>query len=358
VVGDLSGTDAREITLNLATSLTSTGGDGQADSVVVNGTSGVDQVTVSRSGAVVVAAGLTAAVRITSAEVAHDRLTINALAGDDTVSAAPLPAGVVQLSLNGGLGVDVLTGSQGHDTVTGGDGDDRALLSGGNDVFVWNPGDDNDVVEGQSGLDTLQFNGANADEIFDVAANGARVRFTRSVANIVMDLNDVEKIDLHASGGADAVTINNLAGTDLTAIALHLEPFGSSSGDGQPDLVVVNGTNGSETVAIASTAGVASVTGLRARVDIYHAEAALDALHIYGQGGTDTLTAAALPAGVIGLTLDGGLGNDRLTGSAGDDVLRGGDGNDQLNGGPGTDTLDGGAGTDTGQNGEIVSNIP
>src|SRR5436309_14154010 len=40
-------------------------------------------------------------------------------------------------------------------------GNDLALLGAGDDVFVWNPGDGSDTVEGQDGLDSLQFNGAN-----------------------------------------------------------------------------------------------------------------------------------------------------------------------------------------------------
>ena len=34
--------------------------------------------------------------------------------------------------------------------------------------------------------------------------------FTRDVANIVMDLNDVETINVNALGGADSVTVNDL----------------------------------------------------------------------------------------------------------------------------------------------------
>jgi Ca2+-binding RTX toxin-like protein len=33
----------------------------------------------------------------------------------------------------------------------------------GDDTFVWNPGDGSDTIEGQSGQDTLLFNGANVD---------------------------------------------------------------------------------------------------------------------------------------------------------------------------------------------------
>ena len=56
----------------------------------------------------------------------------------------------------------------------------------------------------------------------DVSANGGRVRFTRDIANIVMDLNDVETIDAKALGGADTLTVNDLSGTDVTDVDADL----------------------------------------------------------------------------------------------------------------------------------------
>ena len=73
-------------------------------------------------------------------------------------------------------------------------------MGAGDDTFVWNPGDGSDTVEGQSGFDTMLFNGSNVSEQIDISANGQRVRFTRDVANIVMDLNGVEGIDFNALG--------------------------------------------------------------------------------------------------------------------------------------------------------------
>ena len=87
------------------------------------------------------------------------------------------------------------------------------MLGAGDDTFVWNPGDGSDIVEGQAGADTMQFNGANVAEKIDVSANGTRVRFTRDVGNIVMDLNEVETVNFAALGGADNITVNDLTGT-------------------------------------------------------------------------------------------------------------------------------------------------
>lgn len=60
-----------------------------------------------------------------------------------------------------------------------------------------------------------------------------------------------------------------------------------------------------------------------------------------GGSGNDRLT-----GGSLGDSLRGGSGNDRLWGGDGKDLLAGGDGSDQLDAGAGADTLDGGAGND------------
>ncbi len=147
-----------------------------------------------------------------------DRLTLNGLGGDDVINASSLEAGAVQLTMNGGLGNDILIGSEGDDLINGGDGNDTALMGAGDDTFVWNPGDDNDTVEGQAGLDTLQFNGANVAENITLSANGGRALFTRDIANVTMDLNDVETVNFTALGGADTITINDMSGTDVTRV--------------------------------------------------------------------------------------------------------------------------------------------
>ena len=94
----------------------------------------------------------------------------------------------------------------------GGAGNDTLLGSPGDDTFVWNPGDGSDTVDGQAGCDTLVFNGSDVAENFDISANGNRVRLTRDVGGVTMDLGGVEKIDLNALGGADTVTVNDLTG--------------------------------------------------------------------------------------------------------------------------------------------------
>ena len=179
--------------------------------------------------------------------------------------------------------------------MSGGTGNDVALLGAGDDTFVWNPGDGSDTIEGQAGNDSLIFNGANVNERFDLSANGSRVRLTRDVANITMDLNGLEQINLNSLGGTDNITLGDLTGTGMTQINLDLaSPPGSGAGDGQPDTVVVNATNGNDAVTVASDASGVAILGLPASVHINGAEAANDRLVINALVGDDAVDASAL----------------------------------------------------------------
>ena len=143
----------------------------------------------------------------------------------------------------------MVLGGDGNDSVVGGRGDDVALLGADNNTFSWNPGDGSDTVEGQDGADTLQFNGANINEKFDLSANGSRLRFTRDIANIVMDVNGVESVQLLVRGGADLITIDDLTGTNVTNVNVEL-----GVADGAVDRVIVNGTIGDDNISVVGEA--------------------------------------------------------------------------------------------------------
>jgi Ca2+-binding RTX toxin-like protein len=427
-VNDLAGTAAKVVTVDLAGQLGGSTGDAQADTVTVNGTAGNDAFTFGGSAtAGVTVSGLAAKVTITGGETANDRLVVNGLAGTDAFEGAGVPGGVLGVIMDGGAdedtvqvnggngaetftvtangtlarfdrldpnpfafdiaaenlivkgnggddsffatgnlaalthitmdggpgndtingsnGADMLIGGPGNDVVDGQQGADTALLGDGADTFQWDPGDGNDTVEGQGGADTLRFNASNAGEQMDVSANGARARVTRNIGTVVMDLDGVETLAFTMLGSADVVTVNNLAGTAVTSVDVNVAGvFGGTAGDGQPDTVIVYGTDGDDAITVAPSAAGVTVSGLAATVTVVNSEAAHDRLAIYPLGGADTVDASGLPAGVIHLTVDGWDGNDTLTGSAGDDTLLGGEGDDTLTGGPGDDLLDGGPG--------------
>lgn len=355
-VGDLSGSAVKDVVVDLASSAGGKSGDGQVDRVEVAATNGVDAITVSGSKGSVVVQGLAATTTLQVAEAA-DQLVIAAGAGDDVVNAGALSTGI-SLTLVGGLGNDVITGSGGNDLVLGGDGNDTAFLGAGNDRFVWSPGDDNDVVEGQAGFDTLELNGANIGESIEISANGARARLFRDIAGATIDMDGVERIEVDTFGGADRVTVGNLAGTAVREVAVDLAgPLGG--GDAQADTVLVNGTAGNDSITVTGSGGSALVQGLVASTSVQNAEA-IDRLVIAGGSGNDTIDATAY-AGNMGVTLMGELGNDVLRGGAGDDLVIGGAGTDTAllgagndrylwNAGDGqdsTESVDGGAGFDT-----------
>jgi Ca2+-binding RTX toxin-like protein len=353
-VDNLAATDVRTVNGDLAGALGATTADTGADSVIVNATDANDAITAAGATGAAAVTGLAATVNVAHADAAADSLVLNALGGDDQVNAAALPADALKLTQDGGAGNDTLLGGRGADAQLGGDGNDSidgnqgndvAFMGAGDDRFTWDPGDGSDVIEGQAGSDAMTFNGANVAEQFDVSANGGRVRFLRNVANITMDLNDVERIDTNALGGADRLTVNDLSGTDLTAVNGDLAAtLGGTVGDGAADQVVVNATNGDDVVVANGAAGSATVNGLSATVGVTHAQADTDSLAINALAGDDVVEASGLAADAIALVADGGDGADVLIGGAGADTLSGAAGDDVLIGGPGVDTLDGGPG--------------
>ncbi len=287
------------------------------DNLAIDGGSGDDTINVSA-----LPAGLT-------------QLTIDGGSGNDTINASALPTGLTQLTIDGGSGNDTITGSQGadlliggsgDDVVTGGRGNDVAQLGSGDDVFIWNPGDGSDTVDGGSGFDTLDFRGANVSENVTISANGSHATFFRDVANVTMDLDNVERIQFEALGAADKIVVNDLTGTDVKQVDINLAgTLNGSAGDGAADTVTVNGTDGNDQINVTASGTLVTVSGLPAQVTIDHAESG-DHLAINGGAGNDTINASALPAGTIGLTLDGGAGNDTFvftSSSNGQDVVQG-----------------------------------
>jgi hypothetical protein len=319
-VNDLTGTDVTQVNLDLAAPPGSGVGDGQADTIIVNGTAQADTIQIAGTGSSYSVSGLSAIVNVQGSEGANDQLVVNALGGDDSISAAGLPAGVVQLTIDGGAGNDTIIGSQGadmliggdgNDLITGGKGNDTALLGAGDDTFVWNPGDGSDVVEGQGGVDTLQFNGANINENIDLSANGSRLRLFRDVGTVVMDVDGVEQVNVAALGGADTITVNDLSGTAVTNVNIDLaNPPGTGAGDGQTDNVIVNGTARGDIVQITAGGNPTSIAvrGLVSQVNITGAEGANDHLTVKTLGGNDAVNSSGLPANLIGLTVDLGDG--------------------------------------------------
>jgi Ca2+-binding RTX toxin-like protein len=336
--------------------------------LTVFGDSAANAITVSRDAAGVIDInGGSVDIHGATATVGNvDLIRVFGGAGDDTISlderSGALPqadlfgglgndrlfGGSAADRLDGGAGDDVLEGGRGNELLVGGDGNDfvdgnvgadTGVLGDGNDVFQWDPGDGSDVVEGQAGDDTMLFNGAGGAETFNISANGNHALFTRDLGGITMDLDGVEHVDTRALGGADAFTVHDLTGTDVTDVLIE-EAGPNGAPDGAADRTTVQGTTGADNVTVAgSPATGVTVRGLAATVRLTGTDPTLDALNVDAAAGDDVVNASALAAGVVLYSANGGEGNDRLTGSAGDDTLIGGPGDDVLDGGPGANVL-------------------
>jgi hypothetical protein len=248
-----------------------------------------------------------------------DRSTFTAMAvsaggGDDEVrifnAADPLP-----LTIDGGSGddtlldnngADVLIGGVGNDFIDGNIGADTARLGTGNDRFQWDPRDGSDTVEGEAGSDALDFNGSNIGERIAIGASGSRVRLTRDVAAIVMDLGGIEALALRVLGGVDQVSVGDLTGTALKTADVDLSATGG--GDGVSDTVTVSGTDRRDRVRVTRADAQVLTSGLATLTRIAGSEAGVDLLRVSTLGADDDVTVAPDVGSLIATAVD--LGAD------------------------------------------------
>ena len=160
-----------------------------------------------------------------------ENLVLNMNGGDDVITAGNGLASLINLTLDGGAGNDTITGGDGNDTLLGGDGNDVITGGRGNDTLLG--GSRRRHLRLESGRRQRHrrgpgrhrhalFNGANINENIDISANHGRVKFTRDVGNVTMDLNGIEHINFKALGGADNITVGDLTGTGVTQVAIDL----------------------------------------------------------------------------------------------------------------------------------------
>jgi len=277
------------------------GGDG-IDTAEVNGGSGSETFTVAAIN------GRVDFERVTPASFSIDigtteNLVVNLAGGDDNFSTSGDLASLISITVDGGTGNDTIHGSNGadtirggadndslfggagNDTLIGGTGTDHFFGEAGDDTMIWNPGDGTDVLEGGDGIDTAIVNGAAADEVFTVTANGDRVDFERiSPGPFGMDIGTTEKLEVHMGAGNDSFTASgNLA--SLISITV----------DGGAGNDTILGGNGADTLFGGDGNDF-----------------------IDGNGGTDT---AFLGAGDDVFRWDPGDGSDKVDGGAGHDEM-------------------------------------
>jgi Ca2+-binding RTX toxin-like protein len=313
---------------------------------------------------------------------------------------------VTSVSIDGGGGNDTLTGSERADALNGGDGNDRLVGDdnpagtrdgfqgqGGDDTLVWNPGDDDDQMEGGDGTDTIEVNGGGGPEVFEVkpSTTAGRVQFDRTGPDppgpFNLDIGTSERLDFNAGGGDDSMT----AGEGLTALGFALDLDGGdgndtldggdgpdlmtggegndrligdnnatgtrdvAQGQGGDDTLVWNpgdgddtneGGDGVDTIEVNGGGGgevfevKPSATAGRVQFDRTGPDppgpftidiGTSERLDFNAGGGDDSMTAGeGLAALGFALDLDGGDANDTLDGGDGADLITGGEGNDRL----------------------------
>src|SRR5262249_8102363 len=149
-------------------------------------------------------------------------------------------------------------------------------------------------------------NGSNASEHIDVSANGSRVRLSRDIAAVTMDLNAIEGLTVHALGSADTVSVNDLGGTELKQANIDLAGSPGGGGDGAADTVIANGTANPDDVHLSANAGKVLVSGLAAQVQVEGSEPANDTLQLNTLGGNDTVASGVGVSGPAAIDIDGG----------------------------------------------------
>jgi FG-GAP-like repeat/RTX calcium-binding nonapeptide repeat (4 copies) len=327
------GADGQAGLLKATFSITNTGAD--ADVLRVDQSAATGAVALTASGNIIASTGVSVfragdifatldlrtgagADTVTLSGILATNTNVTAGAGDDTVSANGtttrvfLDGGEGNDRLTGGNESDILLGGAGNDLLVGRNGDDFILAGEGFDTFSWAPGDDNDTLEGQDGQDLLVFNGANISEVFDVSANGGRVRLIRDVATVVMDLNDVEEVQLNTFAGLDTVNVNDLSGTDVRAVRVSLAAS-TGNPDGLTDTVVLNGTANDDDVHIVTDGTKISAVGLAPLVELTGFDG-IDHLNVLTAGGTDNVFASDAAKAKLVITHTGETSNGALVG--------------------------------------------
>ncbi len=289
-----------------------------ASSVVINGNSGTDVITV-----------------VSFDSLFNASLTINGDAGNDTLNATLSSKAV---TLNGGVGNDSLLGSTRGDSLSGDSGNDVVRGLGGNDSLA-----------GGSGTNTLD--GGVGDDCVVEVVTGNAVLTNTSFVNIGKNtLISIECAELFGNSANNLIDASGFTpGVNVTGVTLHGGAGNDTLiGTGKSDSLL--GDAGSDTVRYKftkkfTTPSITASDVLLSDNDSDDTLESIEALDLTAHASVGTVINALIFNGYA--TLNGGSGKDVLTAGNRDSVLKGNAGNDNLNGGAGWDSLYGGIGNDT-----------
>ncbi len=267
------------------------------------------------------------------------------------------------ITVDGGLGDDLLLGGGGQDTLLGGEGDDDLAGYGGLDSFDGGTGFDRIgfLFEGtQQGIvadlrtRTISNDGFGNTETFTgIEGFGSGSRFVdRFDGNegdnsfIAVGLGDVingyggnDRIEARGAGEYDGgAGVDRLEWQLLDRRAAELDGEGRFQLDRRASELVIDLDQG--LITDDGYGGSGTINSIEALV--FSGNSFEFGLRVTGSSADELLQVE----GFSEAELDGGAGNDRVVGGRSDDDLFGGAGDDYLEGGTGDDQLTGGAGDD------------
>jgi Ca2+-binding RTX toxin-like protein len=226
--------------------------------------------------------------------------------------------------LTGDDGSDILVGLAGNDTLEGGEGKDFLDGGAGNDTFIWDLGDDFDILAAGT---------YNTGDVIKIGGDGSDfydLNFTwDSNRNLTVGAAINDDFDFNVTGG---VVLQNFVGVGGKAsITVHIDVADNTLYGTDTDVSTINflqgltGTkNATTTEVLMGSDGKDTINGNGGYYDM-----------LFGDGGDDVIN------GGSGRDLIWGQWDqDVLNGFAGDDIIRGGDNSDIINGGDGIDQAD------------------
>lgn len=282
-------------------------------------------------------------------------------AGNDVLFAYAATTLASEFTLTG----DELHGGDGNDTLNGNIRKEKLFGDDGNDLIL------GDILSGPLYANNPQpttfgaadsiFGGAGEDQIFGGGGNDTM-------------FGGADSDRLEGQDGADVM----YGGSSIDVIVLDVDPTYTTSGDvfdghfgndaqgdvpddNATDILLINGTNGNDTIKIGESAGKLNVNyngriipatwrdannvPLVEQISVSGLNGNDDIEFLSGAGGIDVSALSARSTDFVGV-IDGGAGNDTLIGTNGRDRLDGGRGSDVVQGMAGDDRLfgDGGAG--------------
>lgn len=254
--------------------------------------------------------------------------------------------------IDGGSGLDVITGTAASDRIKGGLSSDTLNGGDGDDVFLYFAGDGADVVNGGSGLDTILIGNNNAVvnimtvtdvEVVDAGSFTGVVLNGTSSAD-TMDLSALTVIgDVVIDGASGNDVITGTQGADTIRGGIGNDTLKGGNGDdvflfrANDGIDFIDGGSGNDTVRATADQAVSDVTKWTS-IEVFDA-GSFAGVRLAGTASADTIDLSSLIIQGTVSEITAGSGNDRIIGSTANDVIRGGAGSDTMTGGAGADTF-------------------